>query len=220
MLTHEAYVVSMPDITTRISPLISRSLRLPGAGVSDLLDKQRLKVFFGTALSFVIGGIAIGLMMGQLLPDSSLVSLGAAVLGLIALLGMRWSDQVLNKFDHIRLGRDGEIAVAQCLSKLERDSGARVFHDVDTGRCFIDHVVIHSSGIYAIETKTRSRKHSRDNRLRYDGTSVLKGRYKFDERAPKQAKRQAAQLRDFLREEGVPCTIHRPCIAVPRMVCA
>ncbi len=180
-----------------------------------MLEARRLKVLMGAALSFAIGGAAIGLAAGQVLPNSSFVSFGAAMLGLIALLGIRWTDQVLDQFDHIRLGRDGEIAVAQCLSRLERDADARVFHDVDTGRCFIDHVLVHSSGVYAIETKTRSRKHRGDNKLRYDGASVLKGRCKFDERAPKQAKRQAAQLREFLLEEELTASFVAPVLLFP-----
>jgi hypothetical protein len=60
----------------------------------------------------------------------------------------------------LRQGRDGERAVGQFLERL-REDGAQVFHDIPgegpAAAFNLDHVVISTHGIYAIETKTWSK---------------------------------------------------------------
>jgi hypothetical protein len=54
-----------------------------------------------------------------------------------------------------RLGQDGERAVADTLQGLVAE-GWQVFHDVPGDGCNVDHVAIGPSGIFTIQTKTRS----------------------------------------------------------------
>lgn len=56
------------------------------------------------------------------------------------------------KLDRLRAGYDAELAVGQELDQLMR-SGAYVFHDVPGDNFNIDHVVVSTEGLFAIETK-------------------------------------------------------------------
>ncbi len=55
-----------------------------------------------------------------------------------------------------RLGLEGEIAVGQMLEPLLREGGW-VFHDFQAGKFNIDHILVNQAGVFAIETKTRSK---------------------------------------------------------------
>jgi hypothetical protein len=58
-------------------------------------------------------------------------------------------------FRNFRLGESGEQRVAELLDRL-RSKGFAAFHDLPNSGLNVDHVVVGPSGIYAIETKTRS----------------------------------------------------------------
>ena len=60
------------------------------------------------------------------------------------------------KVERLKLGRDGERTVAEQLACLQ-EVGAQVFHDVPGEGFNLDHVVICSRGIYAVETETRTK---------------------------------------------------------------
>jgi hypothetical protein len=71
----------------------------------------------------------------------------------------------------LKLGRDGEKVVGQYLEVL-REQGAKVFHDIPGENFNLDHVVIASSGIYVIETKTYSKPDTGRASIIFDGNSV------------------------------------------------
>ena len=74
-----------------------------------------------------------------------------------ALLYAGWRFFVIRrKVRSLRQGRDGERAVGQFLERL-RDGGGQVFHDIPGEGFNLDHVVISTHGVYAIETKTWSK---------------------------------------------------------------
>lgn len=76
-----------------------------------------------------------------------------SVIALIMICLTTW--KLSNKFSRIRnikLGRDGERDVGQFLERL-RENGAKIFHDIPGDGFNLDHVVVHSSGVYVIETK-------------------------------------------------------------------
>jgi hypothetical protein len=95
-----------------------------------------------------------------------------------------------------RLGYEGEIAVGQELNQLVRD-GYYVYHDFPAGKFNIDHIVIGSSGVFAVETKARSKPTSTDRKadakVKYDGRS-LRFPNGTDVESLEQAKRQAEWL--------------------------
>ena len=66
--------------------------------------------------------------------------------------------RALPSLRQLRLGLDGELATGQELDQLMLE-GYRVFHDVpgESASFNIDHVVVGRNGVFAIETKARSK---------------------------------------------------------------
>lgn len=73
----------------------------------------------------------------------------------------------------IKLGIASEKAVGQFLERLRVD-GAEVFHDIQGENFNLDHVVIHKSGVYVVETKSLSKPLSGKTELLYNGSEVLR----------------------------------------------
>ncbi len=91
-----------------------------------------------------------------------------------------------------RLGLDCEMAVGQELNNLMSD-GYRVFHDVPAEGFNIDHVVVGRNGVFAVETKGRSKPARGGVKVVYDGRTLrFPDRIKTD--FLDQAKRQAEWL--------------------------
>jgi hypothetical protein len=99
-----------------------------------------------------------------------------------------------------RLGYAGERAVAEELNQLMLE-GCRVFHDVPMepyGN--IDHVILAPTGIYAVETKARRKRHAprkRAHEVIFDGHTLIFPNG-TDMRAVEQARHQADRLRRYL----------------------
>jgi len=64
---------------------------------------------------------------------------------------------IRTRMARLRLGFEGERAVGEVLETL-RPRGAFVFHDIPGDGFNVDHVVVAPTGIYAIETKTLSKR--------------------------------------------------------------
>ncbi len=58
-----------------------------------------------------------------------------------------------------RLAYDGEVAVGQELQYL---TDHVAFHDFQAGTFNIDHILVGASGVYAVETKARSKPDAKD----------------------------------------------------------
>src|SRR5690606_17037137 len=85
---------------------------------------------------------------------------------------MAW--RVGQKIRTTRLGLLGEQSVAEQLQSLWTD-GYRIFHDVPgDGEWNVDHVVVGPAGVFAIETKARTKRPGnrgeRDYEAVFDGT--------------------------------------------------
>ena len=74
-------------------------------------------------------------------------------------------------------GRLGEIEVSDSLDELKKE-GYDIFHDIqceDKGRKFnIDHVIISPHGIFAVETKFPRKRILGNNRVIFDGLSIIR----------------------------------------------
>jgi len=98
------------------------------------------------------------------------------------------------------LGLDAEMAVGQELNHLMRD-GFWVYHDFPADEFNIDHVVIGSTGVFAVETKGRPKPIKDDGAAErevfYDGETLTFPTWK--ERKPaEQAENQAKWLEKWL----------------------
>lgn len=121
-------------------------------------------------------------------------------LGTISVFFCAWRVlSIKKKLVHLRLGRDGEKTVGQMLESL-REHGAKVLHDLPGGTFNLDHVIISPTGIFAVETKTRSKPADGQGKLYFDGTHVtLANGYRSDE-AVIQAQAAARWLRELIKE--------------------
>ena len=84
--------------------------------------------------------------------------------------------KLLGERQRYQLGFSGECAVAEELNKLTAQD-CRVFHDLaDEKIGNIDHIVVGPTGVYAIETKTRSKVPSMtrqpEHEVSYDGKKL------------------------------------------------
>jgi len=102
------------------------------------------------------------------------------------------------KIKRLKQGRDGERFVGQKIEEM-RIAGYQVFHDIDCGGFNIDHVLIGPHGVYAIETKTWSKKSSKDSVTYVDGV-LKKNGFALDKDPLEQARANASWVRNFLRE--------------------
>jgi hypothetical protein len=138
-------------------------------------------------------------------PTLHLVVLGgiSAVLTMLA-----WRN--LQAIRRARLGLAGEQVMGELLQPLWA-KGYQVFHDVmGAEKWNIDHVVVGPAGVFAIETKTRTKKPGPKgepgHRVTFDGKSLRFPGF-VDSRALDQAKRNAKWLGDWLsKATGEPVT--------------
>jgi hypothetical protein len=182
------------------SPLKDKPLKNPG----ESLDIELKDLLFGDVFSYFIFAIFMVMMalmewlrwFKDLPPNPKTLT----VVALISVLIAAWKfERSRARIKALRLGRDGEKAVGQYLEFL-REKGAKVFHDIPGVGFNLDHVVIHETGIYVIETKTISKPDRGEAKLVYNGTNVLKNGFAFD-RNPIQQVRAAKQwLTDLLKE--------------------
>jgi hypothetical protein len=117
-----------------------------------------------------------------------------------------------------RMGLLGEQAVAEQLQRL-LPPGHQIFHDVPgDGKWNIDHVVVGPAGVFAIETKYRTKRPGkageRDHEAVFDGKKIQfpSG---YDAKAPKQASRNARWLANMLTKATGERVTVQPVVALP-----
>ena len=139
------------------SPLKAKPLRLPGESVDKEIDKwvtdKALGAFFVAAS---VCATAYFEWYG-FLTHSPRRPILFTVLAAVAVIFAAWRFwTVRGRVRQLKLGRDGERVVGQFLERL-REGGGQVFHDTPGEGFNLDHVVISTHGIYAVETKTLSK---------------------------------------------------------------
>ena len=125
--------------------------------------------------------------------------------------------KMLNLRRSYRMGYEGEIAVGQELNQLMRD-GYYVYHDFPAEKFNIDHIVVGTPGVFAVETKARSKPTSKDRKadakVKYDG-KCLRFPNGTDVESIEQAKQQADWLSKWLRIAVGEAVKVRPVVALP-----
>ena len=207
---------------SRRSPLTSHLLRGPGESlrreletVDEKVDNFFFKIIMSAVFAILLLLILVSSGNGKVFVWQ-LWSL-AVCYGLIIILLSFELYRLLRNRQDLYLGLDGELAVGQELNQLMLD-GCRVFHDFQTDTFNIDHIVIGGNGVFAIETKGRTKpdrgRGQEDAKVTYDGQSLLFPTW--SETAPiEQAKRQATWLSNWLtRAVGEPISV-KPALALP-----
>jgi hypothetical protein len=211
---------------TERPPQSDKLLRPPGYSLFIRLDETFDLVIYRILMASVLsaissaGVVALAGLLGMHAPVSYVILCLLAVTPFVAgsvwaaLRAFYWFKEAQN----IRLGLRGEQAVAEALSEAA-DSGFRAFHDVQTeNNGNLDHIAIGTRGVFLIETKARRKRGSNNGQAAheviYDG-EVLQFPRSREAKPIEQAKRNAAWLSDYLRNEtGEPVEVF-PLVVLP-----
>lgn len=206
----------------RRSPIGKDLLRGPGHSLREQLEEAGTAVLFDVVLLMVVPLMALTMFLAQshIRGLANMMHLApiyaAAALAFIAYAVCRLI-KTGNRLDNLKAGFDAELAVGQELDQLMRQ-GAAVFHDIPADDFNIDHVVISSDGVFAVETKGFTKPNQ--GRGKGDATVVFDGKVlKFPTwvtKAPlEQAERQAAWLTKWL-DGAIGSPVHvLPVVALP-----
>ncbi len=204
------------------SPFTGKFFRSPGESlnrqIAKINDEIIISIVWIITIPLMLYAYYISLLhFGTSKPSTTILVLtlilgiGFTIYCLIKLL------KGLNLRRSYRLGYEGEIAVGQELNQLMRD-GYYVYHDFPDGKFNIDHIIVGPSGVFAIETKARSKPASKDRKadakVKYDG-KCLRFPNGTDVESLDQAKRQAEWLSKWLRSSTGEAVRVRPVVALP-----
>ncbi|MES1924838.1 nuclease-related domain-containing protein [Salinisphaera sp. T31B1] len=209
--------------TGRRHPLTRGMLRPPGHELSEKRRSHGMDAMYCLALGPLFGFITLATALGIPYFRNEPVSDFLVALAIITVLaasiysGFRLR-RIFRELQAYRLGWEGEVATAEELNKLMRD-GFEVFHDLPCGRFNIDHVVIGPTGVFAVETKARSKQKRSDTAendytARFDGRTINFAGWQ-DRKCLEQAKRQAQWLSEWLSSATGEPTVATPAIAIP-----
>lgn len=189
----------------------ARLLRGPGETLRRKLTELDEQIIYELLLAFIVPlgvGCALAWIATHVSGTAQIIWLVAAVLGLLLslVLVIRHLVRGIERWSNTWLGYFGERVVAESLEPLKA-GGFRIFHDVPAGDANnpfnIDHVIVGSSGVFAIETKTRRKGRARagfaEHQIIYDG-HVLAYPWGEDRHGLDQAQRQATWLRTWLEQ--------------------
>jgi len=205
---------------SRQNPLTNNLMRPPGESVRNKIDTLTSDVMGYMMVLFMLPVLIYSMALSGYVfgkPPSSFILLFYVALGLgsiIYFLSKTYKDTSLRA--KYMLGLDAEMYVGQELNLLMRE-GYWVFHDFPAEKFNIDHIVVGPNGVFAVETKGRS-KPGKDKVLKrevmYNGSTLsFPG---WSESKPiDQAVRQAAWLQAWLTKSIGEPVITKPILAIP-----
>jgi hypothetical protein len=184
---------------TSKSPLKEPLLRLPGQSIDEQMDR----LFNEKLLNYLLFALVFFLLASvgwiQAINQSRLNPLLMSVVAtpVIAYCAFRFW-QTVKEIKRLKLGRDGERAVAEQLDVLKRQ-GAIVFHDLIGDGFNLDHVVLSGQGVFVVETKTRSKPTKGSPTVTFDGKTLLVNGFEPERNPVTQAQGNARWLAQILR---------------------
>lgn len=204
------------------SPLSQELLRPPGHALREQIEDMRLDGMAELAVIGMLPPVIVSIHLAQSYLLGSPETVFRTVVMVIAGAGMFVfsCNRLLKRFrqvDLLRLGLDAEMAVGQELDQLMR-KGAAVFHDFPAENFNIDHVVISTQGVFAIETKGYAKPKREqgvaDAQVTFDGQRLRFPTW-TTEKPLEQARRQAKWLGKWLSSAiGSPVAV-TPVLALP-----
>lgn len=207
----------------RKSPLVDDLLRLPGETLNERFRDTIFDLCGVFAASMFVPAIGLLVLFNSWV-DPAKIKFGpvAAVAILTTLAGISWSLwktlKILRTISTTRRGLEGELATAQLLTPLLAE-GWQLFHDLPMKRGNVDHVLIGPTGVYAIETKYRSKRLSLKGKegaqAEYDGNSIRFAGGANEHLPVQQAQAVANELSKWLHGKlGEPVNVV-PVVALP-----
>lgn len=184
----------------KVSPIKEKPWNTPGQSLQErllnvvldryLLPLMLLTMFFGVFVTDLV------YYWNQSVPNPWL----SGIIFLVALfVCVPLMVNALRSAGTIKKGLRGERAVGQYLERL-RTQGAQVFHDIEGPSFNLDHVIIHESGIYVIETKTMSKNAKGKPELHYDGAQITVAGKPLKNDPISQVKAGSYWLQELLKE--------------------
>jgi len=203
----------------RRNPLTYQMLRAPGESISQRIDLLSNDIDLYLTMTGIIPLICYSMYLSTRYIANSQVSpliFVVLTIGFLVYFGVRLNRAYVQRYKE-QLGLDCERSVGQELNLLMLE-GCRVFHDFQADNFNIDHIVIAGNGIFAIETKGRSKpdrgRGQEDALVTYDGQTLQFPTWR--ERAPiEQAKRQAVWLAAWLSKAVGEQLSVKPVLALP-----
>jgi hypothetical protein len=168
--------------------------------------------------AFLASWLAIGIFAAALKDITvRIVFLIVFGLGTAVCAVMAW--RILLKIRNNRRGLLGEQAMSEYLQPLLAQ-GYQVFHDIPgNGKWNIDHVAVGPAGVFAIETKYRTKKPGRnggrDHEATFDGNRIEFASGDYDAQAAGQARDNARWLEKELSKATGERVMVQPIVALP-----
>lgn len=209
----------------RRSPIARDLLRGPGHSLNEQLTELNGDVVFDLMLLMVVPLMTLALFLAQGAWRGGIATMWhlAPIYGFGAVGAIFYSVCKLvrsgEKLDRLKAGFDAELAVGQELDQLMRQ-GAFVFHDVPAENFNIDHVVISTRGVFAVETKGYTKAKDPQGRGPADQTVACDGKsLRFPtwttSKPLEQAERQAKWLAQWLTSAVGSAIQVQPVLALP-----
>lgn len=201
----------------RRNPITSQMLRAPGESISKRIDQLNGEIDQYLTFTSIVPLLNYsGFLTTRYIANAQVspVIFLLLALGFTAFFGVRLKNSLRQRHNE-QLGLDCEQAIGQELNQLML-LGYRVYHDFPAENFNIDHIVIGTNGVFAIETKGRAKpKDIRDNNwsVVFDGQNLQFPTWTEREYLP-QARRQAQWFSKWLSSAvGEPVSV-KPALAI------
>ena len=203
------------------SPLTRQLLRPPGQSlrlrIEEISNTLNETLFVVALVPSLISGVILsrGLLSGRGLETFWMV-VGAIVWVCFTAYYVQKIFKLLSERRDLRLGLDGELATAEELNQLMH-YGYFVFHDFPADNFNIDHVVIGPAGVFAVETKTRSKgiMKGKQGAMVIFENSQLKFPNHQESESIQQTKDESKWLAQFLGKSVGKAVAVKPVLALP-----
>ncbi|WP_321391365.1 nuclease-related domain-containing protein [uncultured Desulfuromusa sp.] len=202
------------------SPITGHLLRSPGASLQSRIDDLSVDItaYIAVVSAFPLLTYSLYLPLNhvQKTTTTSVVILVGCVIVMLSWIGFKVY-RLMTERNNCRLGLDAEMAVGQELNQLMVE-GCRVYHDFPAENFNIDHIVVGPMGVFAVETKGRTkalkRKGKVDATVTYDG-KLLQFPNSYETEPLLQAQRQADWLRVWLTSAVGDSVYTQPVLVLP-----
>jgi hypothetical protein len=199
-------------------PFTKNMLRSPGESLQRQVDEINLDLFGQLLMVMFLPAIVGGMTVVPFREASwgTVALLTVVAIGSALFLAVK-AKRSFDRRNLLMLAAEGERAVGEELNQLMLQ-GYRVYHDFPADHFNIDHVVIGSRGVFAMETKTRSKAPRGSGpgaaKVTFDGNSLRFPGHQ-EAAAIEQAERQASWLAKWLAQAvGEPFSV-TPVVILP-----
>lgn len=203
------------------SPLNRDLLRSPGQSLLEQINDMTTDLVANVAIFPLIPIILYTQLLNLCVFEKKQPSLFVIfIFGLFALGSLIYFSlktiKILRERNKLRLAYECEVAVGQDLHN-ELTNGFKIYHDFPGDKFNIDHIAIGPTGVFAIETKGRSRAVKNENNnwiVTFNGEYLDFPGWK-EKRPIEQSKMQANWLKQWIKKSTTEDIYVTPVLAIP-----